>query len=355
MNVFLISNMYPTRQMPGFGVFVKNVVEGLERNGIQISHRALIKGKANNILRKIIKYFVFYITILVNYFGKYDVIYVHYPNMALPILYPLFCCYKKKVVVNLHGEDLFYSGFWGTILGQLNEKFIRKVDLVIVPSNFFLAELLKRNVCTEDKIFVSPSGGVDCGQFCYKADIRKKEMFSLGFVGRIDPNKGWKEYIEALSLLKSRLIFKAYVIGYGSQENDLLKLITSYGLDEVIEFVRGVKQDELAYYYNCFDILVFSTQLPESLGLVGLEAMACGVPVVGTNIGGVATYLNETNGFLVPKGDIPAISNAIMTFYNLDEESKLNLKQGALSTAHQYDRCVVIKKLYEKLISLVDE
>ena len=42
-------------------------------------------------------------------------------------------------------------------------------------------------------------------------------------------------------------------------------------------------------------------------------------------------------------------------FYNLDEESKLNLKQGALSTAHQYDRCVVIKKLYEKLISLVDE
>ena len=355
MRIFLISNMYPTTQSPGFGVFVKNVIEGLKSYNVEVACQALIRGKANNTLMKLWKYLLFYLNIFVCYWRRYDLIYIHYPNMALPVFYPLFSCCKKKVVVNLHGEDLFYSGFLGRRLGHLNEKFLKRVDLVIVPSEFFKKELLNRNICTEKKIFVSPSGGVDCKRFCPKTDVKEENGFSLGFVGRIDHNKGWREYIEALNILRPSLNFKAYVIGYGSQMEGLLSLIKLYNLSNVVEYISGVKQEELVYYYNRFDVLVFSTQLPESLGLVGLEAMACGVPVIGTAIGGVMTYLNDTNGFLVPKGDVVAISNAIRTFYNLDKKNKLELSQAALLTARKYDRCIVIKNLHDKLVELLSD
>ena len=345
--------MYPNEQSPGFGVFVKNVMEGLKSYNIEVSCQALIKGKATNTLMKLWKYFLFYMNIFWGYWKRYDLIYMHYPNMALPAFYPLFSCCRKKVVVNLHGEDLFYSGFIGSKLGQLNEKFLKKVDLIVVPSDFFKNELLKRNICSEEKIFVSPSGGVDSNLFYHKKSIEKKEMLSLGFVGRIDQNKGWKEYIEAISTLK-HLNFKAYIIGYGSQERDLLNLIKSNGLVDMVEYIRGVKQEDLVYYYNKLDVLVFSTQLPESLGLVGLEAMSCGVPVIGTAIGGLTTYLNNTNGFLVPKGDVIAISNAIKAFYNLDKENKLKLSREAILTAHKYDRHIVIQRLHKRLASLLD-
>jgi len=346
--------MYPTKEMPGFGVFVKNVVEGLKSYKIEITHQAIIKGKGNNIWKKTVKYLQFYWSILVNYWGKYDLVYIHYPNMALPVFYPLFCCWRKKVVVNLHGEDLFYSGFIGSKLGHLNEKFLKKVNLIIVPSTFFKIELLKRHICDEKKIFISPSGGVDCERF-YPYHIEKGKVLSLGFVGRIDPNKGWKEFVEVLKLLKTQLAFKAYIIGYGSQMKELVKLIMAYHLNDSVELIEGIRQEELVYYYNQFDLLVFSTQLPESLGLVGLEAMACGIPVVGTNIGGIATYLNNTNGYPVPKGSIMAMVNAIIAFSTLNKEEKSKLNQQALITAQKYNTHLVIENLYQKLLLLINE
>lgn len=344
--------MYPTKDMPGFGVFVKNVVTGLQTHGIKIVAQALIRGKGKNIWSKLFKYIKFYCDIFIGFWKCYDLVYIHYPNMALPVFYPLFYFFDRKVVVNLHGEDLFYFGFWGKILGRLNESFLKKVNLIIVPSEFFKEELLHRQICKENKIFVSPSGGVNCEHFFMK-EVSKKDEFSLGYVGRIEHGKGWKEFIEALKLLKNKLNFKAYIVGYGSQENDMLDLIKSYKLSEAIEFVKGVEQRELNNYYNKFDLLIFSTQLPESLGLVGLEAMACGVPVVGTNIGGVATYLNNTNGFPILQGSVISIVNAITSFFNLSVEDKLKLKQGAFFTAQKYNTQIVIENLYQKLLQLM--
>ena len=60
MKIFLISNMYPTDKAPGYGIFVKRVIDGLTIYDIEVEYAALIKGRGWNILSKIFKYMLFY-------------------------------------------------------------------------------------------------------------------------------------------------------------------------------------------------------------------------------------------------------------------------------------------------------
>lgn len=358
MRLFLISNMYPTPQMPGFGVFVKNVADGLERYGCRIKYSALIYGRGRNRKEKLWKYCQFYWEILVKFLrGDYDVIYIHYPNMALPILLFLLKIRKKEVVVNLHGEDLFYpTGGFVSKLGKWNEKFLKRyAKCVIVPSVFFEEELLRRNVCEKERIFISPSGGINSHLF-YSLPRRQHAKICLGYVGRIDDGKGWKEYIEALYILNDCFDFDGIMIGYGSEEKLRDALLDSYHLKDKVAIVRGVEQKELCTYYNRFDLLLFTTQLPESLGLVGLEAMACGTPVVGTNIGGIPSYLkNRYNGFLVSPNDKQAVCNAVMEYMAMSHEDKNIMKQNCLLTAQNYYAEKVVNDLAKKFEALFGE
>lgn len=338
MRLFLVSNMYPDAKSPGYGVFVKNVADYLDDNGINISHLAVIKGRSKNVIHKIVKYVIFYVEIMLYYFKDYDVMYIHYPNMAIPVLFPLFKICNKRLIVNYHGEDLLYSGRVTTILGRLTEKFVKRyADIVVVPSNFFKQELLKRLICTEDKILVFPSGGINPKVFYPSVKTNNYEGIQLGFVGRIEYGKGWKEYLLALDKLKDNIDFRGYIIGYGTLEPEMYELISQCGLTDKIEVIRGIPQDKLRHYYTLFDLLLFTTQLPESLGLVGLEAMACGTPIIATNIGGLATYaVNNYNSLCVEKGDIIGIATSIVKYNNMSREERNTMCNNCVNTAKKY-------------------
>lgn len=341
--------MYPTKSMPGFGVFVKNVIEGLTHYNITIPYKVLIKGKGKNKYQKLYKYFLFYIQITIYFFKKYDAIYIHFPNHALPALLPLLQIKKRKIIVNLHGEDLLYQnqGIFNNLLGNLNDIFLQKANLIIVPSEYFKKELLKRKLCNEKNIYISPSGGIDKNKFYHIPTICKEETFCLGFVGRIDEGKGWKDFIEALDVLKKiNFTFHGIIIGTGHQKEELHILINKYCLQDDILIINGISQEKLVNYYNQFDLLVFPSRLSESLGLVGIEAMACAVPVIGTDIGGIPSYLiNSFNGYLVPVGSTKAIVSSIITFKNLSDSLKVEMKQNCLKTAENYFSDKVIEKL----------
>ncbi|MBR4994537.1 MAG: glycosyltransferase family 4 protein [Alistipes sp.] len=337
MKLFLVSNMYPDNSSPGYGVFVKNVADYLCDNGVYIPYRAVIRGRSKNVIHKLVKYIVFYCTIVMHFFKKYDALYIHYPNMVIPVLFPLFKLCKRNLIVNYHGEDLLYSGRLGTILGQITEKFVKEyATAVVVPSDFFKQILLNRSICTEEKIIVFPSGGVNTNIF-YPSSKEKLDSLELGFVGRIEYGKGWKEYILTLSNLKKYINFNGYIIGYGALEHEMKELISQCGLNDKIKLINGIPQSKLQYYYSMFDLLLFTTQLPESLGLVGLEAMACGTPIIATNIGGVATYTKDNvNGFLVEKGDINGIVNSVERYVHMSDAEKKQMRCNCIETAKKY-------------------
>ena len=98
---------------------------------------------------------------------------------------------------------------------------------------------------------------------------------------------------------------------------------------------------------------MFPTALNESLGLVGLEAMSCGLPVIASNIGAPSAYINEgVNGFLFETNNAESLTKRIIEYNSLSVTSKLSLRENAISTSILYDSEKVSANLYQQLLEL---
>src|SRR5690606_38947865 len=120
--------------------------------------------------------------------------------------------------------------------------------------------------------------------------------YHFGYISRVDRGKGWETFIHALYELSNTFPsndFRALVVGSGSELAELKKTVSLLKLDSTVDIRPPVIQRDLPLYYNQIEAFVFPTTLEESLGLVGLESMACGTPVIGSNIGGLKSYIDD--------------------------------------------------------------
>ena len=341
MNFFLISNMYPTTECPGYGSFVKNVCDGLSSYGLSLSNMAVIRGKGKGYINKIFKYIRFYVSIIAGFFKKYDFIYIHFPNQAIPLLSILYRFRKPKIIVNYHGEDLVYEekGYTKT-LGIQTEKFCRKyASAIIVPSQYFKDIVVERNILPSIKVVVSPSGGINPDIF-FPLDCKNyNSILHIGYVGRLEIDKGIKDFLLTCDRLnQENLKFKATIIGYGSYYDEMDCFIEKNNLKSKITVIQGIPQTMLGNYYRCMDLLIFSSSR-ESLGLTGIEAMACGVPVIGSNVGGIASYVeNGENGWLVPVHNVEKIIDCIHKYMNMGDDVKEEMRKNCVKTGKKYYR-----------------
>ncbi|WP_353137350.1 glycosyltransferase [Pseudopedobacter sp.] len=138
-------------------------------------------------------------------------------------------------------------------------------------------------------------------------------------LGRIVPRKGIDNVIKAMSELQAgENLYKLIVVGgekeekQGYQEIDRLKdLVKSLGLEKVVLFAGRKERDLLKYYYSAADVFV-TTPWYEPFGITPLEAMSCGTPVIGANVGGIKySVLDGKTGFLVPPSDPEALADKI--------------------------------------------
>jgi D-inositol-3-phosphate glycosyltransferase len=182
-----------------------------------------------------------------------------------------------------------------------------------------------------DKISVVPAG-VDLSLFRPIPRAEAKERIGIPsdrrmilFVGRIQPLKGIDTLIRAME----RVIHKypdfgkslwLTVIG-GDPEPDsqleqreferLKQLRAELGISELVTFLGAKSQDTLVYYYSAAEMVVMPSHY-ESFGMVALEAMACGTPVIGSDVGGLSFSIEDGfNGYLVPGKDPDALADKI--------------------------------------------
>ncbi|WP_282053999.1 glycosyltransferase family 4 protein [Maribacter luteus] len=359
MRIFLISNMYPSPSNPDYGVFVRNFKEKMEDKGVAFTNISVIKGRSSGKAKKLFAYIRHYLSVLKNYRkNDYDLIYVHFISHNAPILALLLLLFSKKtpIVVNVHGSDVIIHN--KGILRIFNSLLLKQTDLVVVPSSYF-KDIVKSKFQFYKKanVFVNPSGGIDLTTFYpEKPAMNKYRRYNIGYVSRIDEGKGWNHFLEALSILKNEGVkFKAKMIGKGNQIESLKLRIKELSLDNEVVYKGALKQEELRKVYNSLDIFIFPSTLVESLGLVGLEAMACGVPVIASDMAGPKTYvIDGENGFLTYPGDISKIAECLKEYENYSKDKKEMMKEFSVNTAKKYDSQRTANNLYNELKKLME-
>ena len=124
------------------------------------------------------------------------------------------------------------------------------------------------------------------------------------FVGRIEPLKGIDVLINVAAQLHEDENFRVLIVGGDARAEaevtQLKQLATRLGVDHHISFVGAVEHEELPLYYNAADVCVVPSYY-ESFGMVAVESMACGTPVVASRVGGLASTISDgETGYLIP-------------------------------------------------------
>ncbi len=348
--------MYPSEKTPSYGVFVKNFETDMLKRGVCFK-KAVIKGKAERLLCKVKKYIVFFSQVYKSIFDKdIDLIYVHYISHSLLPLIPIIPFLNRPVVINVHGSDLLPRGIFSKLILKLNYYSIKKSSMIVVPSVYF--KDIVDNRYHHPNVFISASGGVDLSVFnCRETEEYDFDGLCFGYVSRIEEGKGWDVFLNSLLILKNNKLdtkFKAIVVGSGSQEAYLDKAIKELELDSYITRIGSQSQAALVKLFREFDVFVFPTMLRESLGLVGIESMACGTIVLGSRIGGIKTYVEDgVNGFLFEPGDAAQLAALFLRYASLSDVEKNIMSNNAIRTARLYDKEIVGKALAVELYKLI--
>lgn len=239
------------------------------------------------------------------------------------------CNYPMGLKCFKNGCYPFYpekrSPFWNLykfFLMLYELRISKSIDKIIVPSSY-MKEQLVRNGFQKDNVTVIP-------HYVNKAPIQEKETKDskskkILFVGKFYRIKGILHFIECLSLLKERN-WMAEIIGEGYMREEATTLVHKLGLNDRIHFPGNLSKEELNKHYAACTVVVIPSIVPESFGLVGIEAMSFGKPVVAFDSGGIREWLihNET-GFLVRRGDVRELSDRI---FQLLEDPSLAKKMG---------------------------
>ena len=245
------------------------------------------------------------------------------------------CAKKKKVpfVLTYHGD--WQEGFGGfirrTALSFYNKYLLDKVlssaDVIISPSEYYIDESRFLGKY-RDKIVVIPNG-VNIGEFDIgysKEECREKLGLPIDgeiilFLGALSPHKGPDVLLNAMpKILKSIPDAKLVFVGSGGMKEVLKKSCKWLGIEKKVK-IAGFVGDvfKKALFYKSADVFVLPSAGLELFGIVNLEAMACGVPIVASKIGGVPDVVKDgENGLLVPPRDSGALTDAII--YLLENE-----------------------------------
>ncbi len=261
---------------------------------------------------------------------EYDVIVLgHYaPYLAAA----LHCrkLYGTKVVVITHGMDYLSYDTAGGLRQRMLEKNLPKADLVIANSKFTNAHLQRLGVPESRRVILTPGAtlpeqGMSKSEARFKLGLPMDGQFLLS-VGRLVKRKGHVIAIDAFASLASKYPNVHYlIVGRGAEEGNIRQRIAKHKLEQRVHLLNAVEDINVAY--AAADLFIFPSFEGmrgdvEGFGLSSVEAQAHGLPVIGSNTGGIPeTIAPGLTGELVEPGEGDEIAHAIERF--LKDSTKL--------------------------------
>lgn len=238
---------------------------------------------------------------------------------------------------------------------ETEARLLRQADRIVAATQAELAQFQWLYHVDISRVVVIPPG-VDTGRFYpIPADEAREfvgvpdEARMVLYVGRIEPLKGIDTLLEAVALLKQEQVPRRgplclAVIGGDSDASPedasremarLQELRGRLGVEDTVTFLGRRDQDTLQYYYSAAEIVVVPSHY-ESFGLVALEAMACGTPVVASETGGLVFLVRDgETGFHVPAGDPQALADRLGQLLE-DDVLRRRLGKQAAEYAKRY-------------------
>ncbi|MBD2681223.1 MULTISPECIES: hormogonium polysaccharide biosynthesis glycosyltransferase HpsO [Nostoc] len=244
--------------------------------------------------------------------------------------------YTQMIALNkllgLKAKNVFFT--WWNLPYQLKlpvallEKYNLNQSHGIISGNQDGAEILRQRGY-QGPIKVMPQLGVDESLFTPKTQPElaarlgiEKEDFVVGFVGRFVQEKGLLTLLKALVSLKNKP-WKLLLLGRGELKAELIKIATENNIQERLILVESVPHNEVANYINLMSTLVLPSETTykfktltsagwkEQFGHVLIEAMACQVPVIGSDSGEIPHVIGDA-GLIFPEGDAQALANCLV-------------------------------------------
>ena len=292
---------------------------------------------------------------------RYDVIHSHYWMSGLaaaslsdlwagtPILHMFHTLGEMKNRIARSDEERE-----GAYRIEGEKRVLKRADRLIVATEAEKAQLQWLYKGNLQKMEVIPPG-VDVSRFYSIPRDEARQFIGLSsehrmvlFVGRIEPLKGVDTLIRAMSCLKfqsvAHPIYLAIIGGDPAADPDqmtaemarLQKLCDDLCIGQTVVFLGKRAQDTLPYYYSAAEVLVMPS-FYESFGMVALEAMACGTPVIASQVGGLAFLVRDgETGFTVPEGDPSALCDKLALLLS-DHDLREQMGHYAAEYAQDYD------------------
>ncbi len=266
--------------------------------------------------------------------GKFDILHLHEPFAPMHSI----CALLKSDTVNVGTFHACHSKprvYW---LGKaVFQRWVKKLQGKIAVSKPAL-EYVSRHVPGEYRIIPN---GIDTEHFHVNGPGREEfadGKINILFVGRLERRKGLAYLLNACAAVKRSFPnFRLIVVGPGTVLRQRYRqIVDDMSLKNHVVFTGYVSSAELPSYYRSADIFCAPATGGESFGIVLLEAMACGKPVVATNIEGYASVLtNNEEGLLVPPKDEKSLANALLKLLD-QKQLRLSMGNKGLFKAEKY-------------------
>ncbi len=272
----------------------------------------------------------------------------------LPLLATLHGCIAQEFasfIENLR-RHWFHSIFFSRGLAGLfysyfvsQRPLLRHADRIITVSRKVAEDLFKWYGRAIAGKCVTVYNGVDTTIFHPDEEARKRirrrfeltpEIVLLLSLGRLTHEKGHHLLIEAMTHLRKKdHPVKLMIVGEGEDAGHLQTLVKQFSLDDHVIFTGPVDNHETASFYNAADLFLFPTLTVEGLPFVILEAMACGIPIIASDLGGNREAIrNGEDGILIPPGSSRRIVTEIEALI-CDRVRTNRLRMNALGKIHQ--------------------
>jgi len=279
-----------------------------------------------------------------------DLLHCHYAiphSVSAFLAKSMFLPRRLPIVTTLHGTDITLVGSDASYL-PITRFSIDNSDGVTAVSNFLKQETYRVLGAKNDIEVIY--NFVNCEKYRPLRNHPLRKCFApnnekiLIHVSNFRPVKHPSDVVDIFVRVRKEIPSVLLMVGDGPERSNTERLVSKYGIEDHVHF--SGKQDNIEEFIGIADILLLPSQT-ESFGLVALEAMACEVPVVASNVGGLPEVIGDgVDGYLLEPGDIEKMSACTLEVLS-DDSRRTQMGQSARETARRRFSSSIVIPTYE--------